>query len=185
MQNPWLKKLKLNYSNEVIDIVQFGSSIFPDGNPRDIDVSVIFKKIPVKDQLIEAQKIKRQLEKFADIPIHISSFDFYSLFDKSNFSKEGILFYGKSLINGNYFAEQFKLNPRIQISYSLKKLKKSDKIRFNYMLNGRGKKYGILRKYDGKLVNPGLIEISPEFENIFTENIGKITPDFKVRKILF
>lgn len=185
MQNLWLRKLKLNYNNEVIDIVQFGSSIFPDENPRDIDVSVIFKKIPVKDQLIEAQKIKRQLEKFTDFPIHINSFDLYSLFDKSNFSREGILFYGKSLINGTYFAEQFKLNPRIQISYSLRKLKKNDKIRFNYMLNGRSKKYGILRKYGGKLVNPGLIEIYPEFENIFVQNINKITPDFKVRKILF
>jgi len=184
MQKLWLKKPKLSYNKEVIDIVQFGSSIFLDSNPRDVDIVVIFNKIPIKDQLIETQKIKRQLENFTDIPLHMSSFDLYGFFDKSNFSREGILFYGKSLIRENYFAEQFGLKPKIQISYYLKKLQKKDKIRFNYMLNGRGEKYGILRRFNGLLIAPGIIEIDPGFEKIFVANIRKIISDFTIRKIL-
>jgi len=184
MQKVWLKKLKLSYNQDVIDIVQFGSSVMGGSIPRDIDIVVIFKKISVKDQLIEAQKIKRQLEGFTNIPIHMTSFDLYGFFDKGNFAKEGILIYGKSLISGDYFSKNFGLAPRIQISYSLKKLAKKDKVRFNYLLNGRGKKYGLLRSYGGDLINPGLIEIFPEYESIFVEGMKKITSDFKVRRVL-
>lgn len=183
-QRLWKKKLKLSYSKDVFDIVQFGSSVFDETKPNDIDVAVIFNKIPLKKQLIQAQKIKKQLQKFSEIQIHIISFDLYSLFDSSNFSKENVLFYGISLISKGYFSEKFGLSPRIQIFYSLKDLKKKDKIKFNYMLNGKKGKYGLIRKYGGRLLKPGLIEIFPEYENIFIFSIKKITSDFELKKIL-
>jgi hypothetical protein len=151
--------------------------------PKDIDIAVIFQKIPLKNQLEESQKIKRQLEKTTTLPIHIKSYDFYTLFDKGNFAKENILFYGKSLITGKSFAEQFSLTPRLEFHYSLTKLKKKDKIRFNYLLTGKKEKYGLLRKYHGKLLKPGLIETLPEYEIIFADAIKKITPDFKIKKV--
>ena len=82
MQKLWQEKLKLSYSENVIDIVQFGSSVLEESEPKDIDIAVIFQKIPLKEQLEERQKIKNQIQKFVDLPIHIESFDFYSLFDK-------------------------------------------------------------------------------------------------------
>ena len=101
----WLKKPKLNYSESVVDIVQYGSSVIGGNQPNDIDIAVIFKKIPVKNQLNESQEIKKQLAGISPLPIHIKSFDFYSLFDKSNFAQEGILFYGRSLLNQDYFSK--------------------------------------------------------------------------------
>lgn len=184
MQKLWQKKLKLSYSKDVLDIIQFGSSVIEGKEPRDLDVAVIFQKIPLKEQLEQSQKIKKQLQKVSKIPIHISSFDLYSLFDKGNFAKENILFYGKSIISKDYFVKKFGLIPKIQISYSLKDLKKKDKIKFNYMLNGRKGKYGLLREYGGKLLNPGLIEISPEYREIFLEGMKKITPKFKAVNVL-
>ena len=183
MQKLWLKKPKLNYSKEVIDIVQFGSSVIENKEPRDIDISVIFKKIPIKEQLLESQKIKRQLEKLSNKSIHINSFDLYSLFDNSNFARSGILFLGRSIFTGNYFSERFGLTPKIHIYYSLINLKKKDKIRFNYLLSGRGGNYGLLRKYEGNLLKPGLIEISPEFEGIFVNSMDSFDIEFKVRKV--
>lgn len=183
MQNIWQKKIKLNYSQNVIDIIQFGSSLKNNLNPNDIDIAVIFEKISLRDQLDESQQIKKQLEKLTQIPIHINSFDLYSLFDKSNFAKEGILFYGKSLITGDDFAKKFRLNPRVQIYYSLEKLKKKDKVRFNYMLNGKKGEYGLLREYGGRLLKPGLIEIESLNEEIFVKAIKEIISDFKVKKI--
>lgn len=180
MQKLWQKKLKLNYDKDIFDIVQFGSSVIEGENPRDLDIAVIFQKIPLKEQLEEAQKIKKQLQELSDIPIHVSSFDLYSLFDSSNFAKENILFYGKSLVSKDYFAKKFGFSTKIQIFYSLKDLKKKDKIRFNYMLNGRKKEYGLLRKYKGKLLCPGLIEIFPEHREIFVKSIKKITNSFKI-----
>tara|TARA_Y100000310_G_scaffold339520_1_gene432437 strand:+ start:682 stop:1242 length:561 start_codon:yes stop_codon:yes gene_type:complete len=184
MQKLWRKKLKLNYSSDVIDVIQFGSSVEEGKTPNDLDIAVIFNKIPLREQLDQAQKIKKQLEKFVEIPIHVNSFDFYSLFDSSNFAKESILFLGKSIVNGRNFVEKFGFFPKIQIYYSLKKLEKKDKIRFNYMLNGRGGEYGLLRKYNGRLLKPGLIEVNPEYEAIFINSIKKNDVNFKVKRIL-
>ncbi|MDP3027063.1 MAG: hypothetical protein Q8N63_05105 [Nanoarchaeota archaeon] len=184
MQKLWQEKLKLNYSKSVFDIVQFGSSVIEGENPRDLDIAVIFHKIPLKEQLEQAQIIKKQLQKLIEIPIHVSTFDLYSLFESSNFAKENILFYGKSLVSKDYFAKKFGFSPRIQIFYSLKDLKKKDKIRFNYMLNGRKGEYGLLREYKGRLLCPGLIEVFPEHREIFVKSIKKITNSFKIINIL-
>src|SRR3989344_1473750 len=184
MQKLWLKKPTLNYSKNVLDIVQFGSSVEDGKIPNDIDIAVIFNKIPLKEQIDGAQEIKRQLEKHLEIPIHINSFDFYSLFDSSNFAKESILFSGKSIIHGDDFAKRFGFSPKIQIYYSLKKMKKKDKVRFNYMLSGKGGEYGLLREHKGELLKPGLIEINPESENVFVNSIKEFKVDFKVKSVM-
>jgi predicted nucleotidyltransferase len=186
MQKLWQKKPKLKYTEDVFDIVQFGSSVKEkvEDKPRDIDIAVIFKPIPIKDQLNQAQEIKKQLQKITEIPIHISPFDLYSFFNPSNFAKENILFYGKSLIHKSYFARKFGLTPKVIIYYSLKKLKKSEKIKFNYMLSGKKKSYGLLRKYGGKLLCPGQIEIATDHKDYFVQAIKKLTSDFTVKEIL-
>ena len=183
MHKLWLKKLKLSYSENVLDIVQYGSSVMEESQANDIDIAVIFNKISLKEQLDESQKIKEQLTKISDIPIHIKSFDFYSLFDKSNFASEGILFYGISLLKKDYFSKILGFLPKLQIFYSLDKIEKKDKIRFNYMLNGKRGKYGILRKYGGKLVKPGMIEIRPEYEKIFNGSIKQHISTFTIKKV--
>ncbi len=184
MQKLWLKKPKLSCSRDVFDVVQFGSSAMEGSVPNDVDVAVIFNKIPLKDQLVQAQEIKKQLQKCTSLPVHINAFDLYSFFDASNFAKENILFCGKSLVSNDYFAARFGLRPKINISYSLKSLEKKVKIRFNYLLNGKTGKYGLLREYKGTLIAPGLIEISPEHEKLFVEAIKKITPKFEIKKVL-
>jgi len=181
----WLEKLELNYTKDVFDIVQFGSSVIEDNNPNDIDIAVIFQKIPLKDQLIQAQNIKKQLQQKSNMQIHIKSFDLYSFFDAANFAKEGILFYGKSLISKDYFSKKLGFKPRIQIYYSLEKLEKKDKVKFHYMLKGKKGKYGLLKRKGGSLLKPGLIEIYPEHEKIFVESIKRLTHEFKVKRILF
>lgn len=182
MQKNLQKKSDLKFSKDVLDIVQFGSSVLSD-KANDIDIAVIYNKIPVKEQLEQSQEIKRQLEKKFNLPIHIKSYDLYSLFDRGNFAMESILFYGKSWIKEKSFAEFFGLSPRINIKYVLKNLKKKEKVKFNYLLNGKGKKYGLLREYSGRLLSPGLIEILPQHENIFKEAIEKITPNFEIKRV--
>ena len=184
MPKPWQKKPKLNYSKDVLDIIQFGSSLIEGKTPNDLDIAIIFNKIPLKEQLNQAQKIKTDLKKIINIPVHIKSFDLYSLFDKANFAKENILLYGRSLVSGDYFSNIFGFEPKVLIKYSLKELKKKDKVRFNYLLNGKGGKYGLLKKYGGKLLNPGLIEVAPEFEEIFINSMKKISSKIESIKIL-
>ncbi len=183
MQNLLQKKLKLSYSENVFDIVWFGSSVLEEEKSNDLDIAVFFQKIHLKDQLKEAQEIKQQIQKVSDLPVHISSFDLYSFFDKGNFSKEGILFYGRSLISGKNFSEMFGLFPKVLIKYSLEKLEKKDKVRFNYLLSGKGGSYGLLRKYGGRIVSPGVVEVLPKFEKMFFDEMSEISKDLKVEKI--
>ena len=119
-----------------------------------------------------------------DLQIHIKSFDFYSFFEKANFAKDNILLYGMSLISGKYFSNSFGFEPKILIKYILTNLKKKDKVRFNYLINGKKGKYGLIKKYGGKLLSPGLIEIMPEFEEIFLNSMKEITSNIKVIKTL-
>jgi len=179
----WLKNLRLNYSSSVLDVVQFGSSVFEDSSPNDIDIAVIFDKISIRKQLDEAQKIKRQLQKKSSLNIHIKSYDLYSLFDKSNFAREGILFYGRSLISKDSFAKRFGLVPRVQIKYDLSNLEKKDKVKFNYALSGRGGSYGLLKKYKGILIAPKLIEVNPKHEIVFIDKLSKITDRLEVKRV--
>ncbi len=182
-QKLWQKKLKLNYNQEIIDIVQFSSSIFEDSQPNDIDIAVIFKKIPVKEQLLERQEIKKQIQKITELPVHVESFDFYSFFERGNFAREGILFYGKSLITKKDFAENFGMTPKLRIYYALENLEKKDKVKFNYLLSGKGGSYGLLRKYKGEILSPGVVEIFPENEKIFIDRMKKITNKIETEKV--
>ncbi|MBU0760748.1 MAG: hypothetical protein KJ600_06945 [Nanoarchaeota archaeon] len=88
-------------------------------------------------------------------------------------------------MNKKHFANCFGLAPKIQIFYELQKLKKSEKIKFNYLLSGKKGEYGLLRKHGGRLLKPGLIEIDLEKEKIFTEKISKLTKDFRVKKVFY
>ena len=93
------------------------------------------------------------------------------------------MFHGRSILNGKYFAERFGMAPKLRISYVLKNLEKKDKVRFNYLLSGKKGNYGLLKKYGGKLIYPGVIETSPDNEKVFAEKMGKITDKIKVEKI--
>ena len=86
-------------------------------------------------------------------------------------------------MNQDYFSKSFGLVPKLQIFYSLDNLEKKDKIRFNYMLSGKGGKYGMLKKHEGKLVKPGMIEIKPEYEEIFNDSIKEHISTFTIRKV--
>jgi len=183
MQKKSQEKQKLLFNENIIDVVQFGSSVIKEKPVNDIDIAVIYKKISLKEQLNHSQKIKKQLEKGFNLPIHIKSFDLYSLFDKGNFAREGILFYGKSLITKEYFVKLFGLIPKIHFTYNLSDLDKKDKVRFNYLLNGKKGKYGLLREYGGKIIAPGIIEIIPEYEKIFFDAMKEITPSLEMKKV--
>ena len=182
MQKLWQKKPKLSYNEQVFDIVQFGSSVKEGAKPNDIDIAVIFKQGSEKEQLEGAQKIKRQLEKISELPIHIKPFDLYSFFDIGNFAKENVLFYGMSLIYGDYFAKRFGLIPKTYLFYSLNDMDKKDKVRFNYALSGRVGSYGLIRKYGGRILRPGLVEVFPEYEDLFFDSLKKITNKIVLQK---
>lgn len=184
MHKLWQKKLALHLSKDIVDIVQFGSSTLEGSEPNDLDIAVIFQKIPLKVQLEQAQQIKKQLQQHVELPVHCKSFDIINLFEESNFARENILIHGMSLLSKSPFALRFGLSPKIFVTYALASLKKKEKVRFHYMLQGKKGLYGMLRKYEGNLMKPGMIEIQPRYERIFLEAMEKYKIPIGVKRIL-
>ena len=180
MTSSFLVKKPTQHFEEVLDIIQFGSSIQKGRIPNDIDVAVLYKEIPLKKQLEISQKIKYELGKEFDIPIHIKSYTYETLFDPSNFAKEGIL-RGISIFTQTFFANRFGLEPKIHITYNLNTLDKAGKVRFNYFLNGKKGKHGFLQDSIGQLIKPGYVHLNPLYEFLFIEKMKEsITYDIKV-----
>ena len=127
--------------------------------------------------------MKKQIEKLTSFPVQVESFDLESFFQEGNFARQGIMFHGKSILNGKYFAEKFGMVPKLRVSYVLKNLEKKDKVRFNYLLSGKQGNYGLLKRYGGKLIYPGVIETSSDNEKVFVEKMKKITDKINVEKI--
>jgi hypothetical protein len=178
----WQRKLELP-SSDVLDIVQYGSSVIEGTSPNDIDIAVIFKRIPLKEQLSRVQEIKRMLKSYVDLPIHAKPFDLEALFDESNFAREGIFFYGMGLVSHRPFSNRFSLDPRLRILYSLDKLPKKDKVRFHYLLKGKKGFPGMLDRNGGEMVAPGMIEISPRHELVFLIPMKAICGEVRTEKI--
>lgn len=166
-----LKKPTQHY-DQILHIVQFGSSIQMGKEPNDIDIVVIYKTIPLKEQLDISQKIKEELQEQTAIPIHINSATYQTLFDQSNFAKESML-RGIDLETKYFFAKKIGFIPKIHIFYSLQKFEKKDKVRFNYFLHGRKNTHGYLTKEKGSLIKPGFISLNPIYEYEFFNAVEK------------
>lgn len=70
------------------------------------------------------------------------------------FLNQVILLNGFSLISHKKFSERFSLIPKTQILYKLDHLDKKEKIKFNYLLQGRKGIKGLLEKEGGILLKP-------------------------------
>ncbi|MFT4326499.1 MAG: hypothetical protein ACMXYK_03290 [Candidatus Woesearchaeota archaeon] len=171
-----LKKLKQTWTN-VLDIIQYGSSIQYGIEPKDIDIAVLCKEIPLKEQLNLQQEIKTFFEKQSAIPIHIKTFTLYSLFSEGNFAKQSIVL-GISLYTHDFFMNKYGFQPTLKVTYSLKGLEKKDKVTFNYFLQHKNK--GFLTISQGHIVSPGTIEFNPCYEKYFLEKVpSKISFDIQ------
>lgn len=164
----WQKNLPLHLDSAVLAVVQFGSTVIEGVTPNDVDIAILFKEVPLKQQLDIAQDIKQQLEKNVELPIHVKAFTYETLFDSSNFARIAIMSCGMDLLTKKPFAQRFGLKAQMQFAYSLQTLTKTEKVRIHYQLRGKKGDYGLLKKIGGVLVKPGLVRVPPNTEPIMS-----------------
>ncbi len=170
-----LKKLK-NYSvlkkiikqldlKDILDIFLFGSAAAGKEKPRDIDICIIFRK-RIDRELIKS--LNEQFEK-KELNVHVSFLTSDAFFTKKTHAlAKTLLFEGISLITEKPFSKVYGLASWTLYTYDLSKLKKSKKVRFVYLLKGRGEEKGIVEQLDGKFIAPGsfIIPIAKDREII-------------------
>src|SRR3989338_1541110 len=148
------KKWTEEWKKEVVDIFLFGSAIKGKDNPNDIDICLIFR-----------DKLNLDIIKKAGLML-------------------GEEFHLRSLTANNFFTENFGLSGFLLYSYNLTPEAPSKKVRFVYLLRGRGESAGMVKRWGGEFISPSAfmvpVGMDREVQQIF--NVWKI--HFKRRKLL-
>ncbi len=140
------KKLKEIDLTEIADIFLFGSAVKGKEFPEDIDVCIVFRKKILED------KIKEIENKLKEFNAHISSLVIDNFFRKPHSLIKTMLVEGVSVFNKKSFIQNFGFFSYVLYSYDLSKLKSSEKVKFVYLLKGRKKEIGIIKKMNGEWI---------------------------------
>lgn len=136
-----LKRI-IKENDGIRDIILFGSANRGKENPNDIDILVLFKEKVNKE--VE-YSVRKKLERYFK-GVSISSKTQMGLIEKSFDAREGILFEGRSLISGEYIAENYGFKSFGGFKYGFSGWNNLKKTRFYYALNGRNGGEGIAVK---------------------------------------
>ncbi|MBU0536799.1 MAG: nucleotidyltransferase domain-containing protein [Nanoarchaeota archaeon] len=157
----------------IFDIVLYGSAMKGKESPKDIDILVIFLEGTLKERLDRIQEIKSKLKKIIKEDIDIKQILLKELFSPAFLAKTGILLEGFSVFSNSAFSDVFGFSSYTLFWYSLDGLTHAQKVRFNYILAGRGTK-GVIEELNGKRIVNGAIKIpinnSAVFEEILRSN---------------
>ena len=164
----------------VVDIILFGSAVKGKIEPRDIDIAIIFRdKVDLKliNQLNEAYEKK-------GFNVHISSLVIDNFFTKPHSLIRTMLFEGISLLTNKTIAENYGLMSWSIYNYNLTSLEKSKRVRFVYILKGRGKEKGLVEEFKGKFLAPGCFIIPVEKDNEILDILKKWNVKFERNKCM-
>ena len=161
----WLKtELK---DKAIFDLIVYGSAVKGKSRPNDLDIMVIFREGALKERLEKIQSIKKKIQ-FAG-KIDIQEILLKELFEESFFGRTGIFLEGISVLDGKQFSSKIGFLGFSLFVYNLKDKTHTEKVKFNYVLSGRGSE-GMVKKLNGVHLAPGAVQIpiknSLEFEEV-------------------
>tara|TARA_Y100000034_G_scaffold87951_1_gene105500 strand:+ start:3370 stop:3942 length:573 start_codon:yes stop_codon:yes gene_type:complete len=166
-----VKRIK---SKDIEDIFLFGSAVTGKYKPNDFDICIVFKE---KVNRIILHDLNSEFEN-NKLNVHISSLTIDNFFKKSHSLVSTILREGISLLTNKPFASNFALKSHVMYSYDLTNLKKSNKVRFVYVLKGRNKEQGVVKEFKGKFIQPGIFILPNKFDK-------EMLDIFKIWKVKF
>ncbi len=171
---------------EIWDIAIFGSLIRGKVVSRDIDLIIILNKLTkLQNKLNLSHELKQSLKKFYETDI--KTIDIKDIFDKNFLARQGIIAESYLIIRNKFLSELFGFKPYYIFQYSLKNLKTSKKIMFQYALKGRagrGQK-GIISLKKCEHLGKGVVKVPLENADEFREFLEKNKASYKIYRGLF
>ncbi len=167
---------------DIIDIVLYGSLVKGKIKSRDIDIMVIFLNTELKTRLEIIQELKRQLRVSLE-NVDVKSMNFSDFFDPTFLARQGILIEGISLIDKKSLAEKLGFKSYAIFTYNLANLSHTEKIKFNYALNGR-KGTGVLQNLKGMSLGKGVVQVPITTSLTFEEFLEKWNIQYKIKHAL-
>jgi len=167
-----LRKLKKCLSDDVFDIILYGSSVKGKHKPADIDILVIFRRGTLRERLNAIQDIKKKLGIDADYKQILIE----DLFSDSFFARTGVLLEGLSARQQKPLSQILGFYACTLFWYTLENFTHTQKVKFNYVLAGRNKK-GLIEEFEGFRLASGVVKIpiskSFEFEEVLKSHSVK------------
>lgn len=173
-----LKQLKKCLESEkkdtdIFDIIIYGSRVKGKSQANDTDIIVIFLQGTLRERLDKIQAIKYKLKNL-DKNIDIKQILITDLFLSSFMARTGIIMEGISVFKKIKFSETLGFRSYTLFWYDLKAHSHSQKVKFNYILAGRGSMKGMIKELDGQRLASGVVKIpiekSIEFEEVLIAN---------------
>lgn len=164
-------KIKKFKSEDIFDILVYGSIVRGKDKVNDIDIVIVFnKKKSVNEKLELAEKLKNQLDSL-EVEFDVKSADISDFDDSSFIVRQAILAEGYSLINRRFLHERFGFKTFVIFNYSLDNLNYSQKKMFYYALKGRRDQKGLLELKGAEMLGNCIIKVplvnSEEFKELF------------------
>ncbi len=173
----FLKLRKIVKKYDLEDIIIFGSFVKGKTKPEDIDICLIFK------ENINLETI-RNIQYELDNRFHISSLTTDNFFNKKHNLAQTLLFEGISAKLGQRLGELYSLDSYGLYYYDISGMKKSDKVRFVYLLKGRIKGEGIVNGFKGKFLVNGCFIVPVEKDSEMLEIMNKWNVKFSRKMVL-
>ncbi len=173
----WLK------SEQVVDVIIFGSSVRGKSTPRDIDLCIILHDHQEKKALDLIHSLSQKIDK-KGVKFQINILTEKTFFSGENSLVKTLFQEGFSVIKNKPFATLYGLSSQSLLVYSLVGFSGSQRVRFHYLLRGRSGQPGILSKLHSELVNDGVISVPTEYEDEWREIFQQWGVQYQVRRML-
>jgi hypothetical protein len=165
-----LKSLRKLLEPDIFDIVVYGSTTKGAVAPRDIDVLAIFVRGTLRERLTRLQVMKESLKRDnLDMKQALLS----DLFKTSFLARGGVMLEGMSVRAERPFSELMGFSGQTLFWWQLTGLDHTQKVKFGYLLAGRGMP-GILEQLQAQRLVNGLVKVpirdSLAFEGILKAN---------------
>lgn len=177
-----LKSKKFAQKKEILDIALYGSFVKGKEKPNDIDILILFEKMPLKERTEIAQKFKSFISK--KYKIDVKTINLKELFETEFLARQGILIEGYSLLHKEKFSERFGFVGYSLFNYNLKKLDNNKKTQFTYALIGRRNEKGILKQLNIISCGRGVYKVPIEISIVFEEFLKKWDVEYNKENIL-
>lgn len=143
------KECRKIHDYNIVDILLFGSAARGRIEYGDVDICIIFRN---KIDLSTASRLAGALDK-ERMKSHVSSIKVDEFFSKPHSLIRALMTEGISLLSGKKLSDNFGLDSHALYTYSLTSMKTVERVKFVFLLKGRGKK-GIIEKNDGFFLAP-------------------------------
>ncbi len=168
------------------DFCVYGSLVRGKSEPGDIDIAIILERpASLENKLVLSQKLRSRLSGISKENFDVRCVGVEDFIDSNFLARAGILGEGFLVLKGKPLSEVLGFKSYAIFTYTLENMTNSEKVKFNYSLNGRRGEIGMMRLKSCERMGSGVLKVPLEHSEEFEEFFEKHRISYKISKTLF